>query len=191
MSEMLIKNFLIRKYALQKWWGMLSFVPKFFKKKFRQNMAGFTLLETIVAVGVIMVGLVAVLVLINSSLSYVSLIKDRLIAANLNSEGLEVARNIRDNNWLQNQAWNNGLTDGDYQVAYNSLSLNPYTDTELLIDASSGLYNYSNGSPSGFKRKVSIANLSSYELRVISAVTWQRKGINYTNSAEEHLFNWR
>lgn len=154
-------------------------------------MKGFTLLETIVAVGVIIIGLIAALVLINSSLFYVFLIKDRLAAAHLNSEGLEVARNIRDNNWLQNLAWNNGLSDGDYNIVYNSLSLSPYADAELLIDASSGLYNYSSGSPSGFKRKISIANLSSYELRIISAVTWQRKGINYTNSAEDHLFNWK
>ena len=154
-------------------------------------MTGFTLLETIVAVGVITVGLIAVLVLINGSLFYVSLIKDRLVAANLNSEGLEVVRNIRDNNWLQNLAWNNGLSDGDYNIVYNSLSLSSYADIELLIDASNGLYNYSSGSPSGFKRKISIANLSGYELQVISAITWQRKGINYTNSAEEHLFNWK
>ena len=153
-------------------------------------MMGFTLLETIVAVGVIMTGLVAVLALINGSLFYVSLIRDRLAAAYLNSEGLEVVRNIRDNNWLQNLAWNNGFSDEDYNVAYNSLSLGPYDDTELLID-SSGLYNYSSGSPSGFKRKISVANLSSYELRVISTVTWQRKGINYTNSVEGHLFNWK
>jgi len=30
MSEMLIKNFLIRKYALQKWWGMLNSLAKKF-----------------------------------------------------------------------------------------------------------------------------------------------------------------
>lgn len=159
--------------------------------KLNKNNKGFTLLETIVAVGVIMVGLIAVLVLINSSLFYVSLIKDRLVAANLNSESLEVVRNIRDNNWLQNLSWNNGLSNGDYNVAYNSLSLSPFANTELLIDASNGLYNYSNGSPSGFKRKISISNLSSYELRASSTVTWQRKGNNYTNSAEEHLFNWK
>ena len=159
--------------------------------KLNKNMAGFTLLETIVAIGVIMVGLIAVLVLINSSLSYISIIKDRLIAAYLNSEGLEVARNIRDNNWLQNLAWNNGLADGDYNITYSSLSLNSYADTELLIDATSGLYNYSGGNLSGFKRKISITNLSNYELRVIATVTWQRKGVNYTNSAEEHLFNWK
>ena len=160
-------------------------------EKLNKNNKGFTLLETIVAIGVIMVGLIAVLVLINGSLFYVSLIKDRLTVAYLNSEGLEVVRNIRDNNWLQNLAWNNSLSDGDYNIAYSSLSPSSYADTELLLDTSSGLYNYSSGSPSGFKRKISIVNLSSYELQVISAVTWQRKGINYTNSAEEHLFNWK
>ena len=138
-----------------------------------------------------MVGLVAALVLINSSLFYVSLIKDRLVAANLNSEGLELVRNIRDNNWLQNQVWINGLSDGDYNIAYNSLSLSPFANTELLIDVSNGLYNYSSGNSSGFKRKISISNLSSYELRIISMVTWQRKGVSYANSAEEHLFNWK
>ena len=160
-------------------------------EKLNKNNKGFTLLETIVAIGVIMVGLIAALVLINSSLFYVSLIKDRLVAANLNSEGLEVARNIRDNNWLQNLSWNNGLSNGDYNVAYNSLSLSPFADTELLINASNGLYNYSSGSSSGFKRRISVSNLSSYELRVISTVTWQRKGNSYTNSAEDHLFNWK
>ena len=160
-------------------------------RKLNKNNKGFTLLETIVAVGVIVVGLVAALVLINSSLFYVSLIKDRLVAANLNSEGLEVVRNIRDNNWLQNLSWNNSLSNGDYNVVYNSLTLSPFTDAKLLIDASNGLYNYSSGSPSDFKRKISISNLSSYELRIISTVTWQRKGVSYANSAEEHLFNWK
>lgn len=159
--------------------------------KLIQNNKGFTLLETIVAVGVIMIGLMAVLVLANNSLSFVSLIKDRLVAVNLTSEGLEVARNIRDNNWLQSLAWNSGLANGDYNITYNSLSLSPYADTELLVNTSNGLYNYTSGSPSGFKRKISIANLSVYELRIVATVTWQRKGVSYTSSAEEHLFNWK
>ena len=155
------------------------------------NSDGFTLIETIVAVGIIAMGFVAVLVLITTSVSYISNIQNRLTAANLAAEGIEVVRNIRDNNWLQNLAWDNGLSDGDYNIAYNSLSLNSYADTELLVDASNGLYNYSSGNSSGFKRKISISNLSSYEIQVISTVTWQRKGINYANSAEEHLFNWK
>ncbi|OGD24802.1 hypothetical protein A2819_00980 [Candidatus Azambacteria bacterium RIFCSPHIGHO2_01_FULL_40_24] len=152
---------------------------------------GFTLIETIVAVGVITIGLVSALTLISYSLFYVSNINDRLIAANLVAEGLEVVRNIRDNNWLQSLSWNNGLANGDYQVSYNSIALSPYSGNPLLFNASGGIYNYSSGTNTYYVRKVSISNISSYEMRVISTVTWQRRGVVYSNSAEDHLFNWK
>lgn len=154
-------------------------------------MKGFTLIETIVAVGIIVIGLVSVLTAITTSLFYVSNIGDRLIASNLTAEGLEVVRNIRDNNWLQGLSWNSGLADGDYQVSYNSTALSPYGGNPLLLDGASGLYNYSSGASTPYGRKISISNLSGYEIRVISTVTWQRRGITYSNSAESHLFNWR
>lgn len=162
-----------------------------FSFKFKQNAAGFTLIETIVAVGIIVIGLISALTLITNSLFYVSNIGDRLIAANLTAEGVEVARNIRDNNWLQNLSWNNGLTDGDYQVSYNSIALLPYNGNPLLFDSATGLYNYSSGASTSYVRKISVSNLSNYEIRVISTVTWQRRGITYSNSAESHLFNWK
>ncbi len=148
------------------------------------------MLETIVAVGLIMVGFVAVLVLITTSLFYISNIQDRLAAANLIAEGIEVVRNIRDNNWLQNRAWNSGLANGDYQTAYNSMSLSSYNGSPLLLN-SNGLYNYTSGATTSYVRKISIANLSNYEIRIIATVTWQRRGITYSSSAEDHLFNWK
>ena len=154
-------------------------------------MKGFTLLETIVAVGVIIIGLVSTLTLITNALFYVSNIQDRLVAVNLVEESIEVARNIRDNNWLQNLSWNNGLTDGSYQASYNSLSLSPYNGSPLLFDSTTGLYNYVAGITTNYVRQISVTNLSSYEIRVISTVTWQRRGVTYTSSAESHLFNWK
>ncbi len=159
-------------------------------EKLNKNNKGFTLLETIVAVGLIVVGLVAALVLITTSLFYVSNIQDRLAAANLTAEGIEVVRNIRDNNWLQNLVWNNGLADGDYQAAYDSMSLSLYSADPLLLD-SNGVYNYTSGETTSYVRKISILNLSNYEIRIVAAVTWQRRGITYSSSAEEHLFNWK
>lgn len=152
---------------------------------------GFTLIETIVAVGIIVIGLVSALTLITNSLFYVSNIGDRLIAANLTAEGLEVVRNIRDNNWIQNLSWNNGMPDGDYQASYNSTALSPYSGNPLLFDSGSGLYNYSSGAGTLYVRKISVSNLSSYEIRVVSTVTWQRRGVTYSNSAESHIFNWK
>lgn len=153
--------------------------------------SGFTLIETLVATGIIVVGLVSALTLINTSLFYVSNINDRLIAANLSAEGIELVRNIRDNNWLQDKDWNNGLADGDYQVAYDSTLPSSYIGNFLLLDSNTGLYNYSSGDPTYYLRKISISNLSIFEIRVISTVTWQRRGVAYTSSAEDHFFNWK
>jgi|SRR3989344_2217890 len=161
-------------------------------KRFSQS--GFTLMETIVAIGVIVVGLVSALTLVNTALFYVFNINDRLIATNLAAEGIEVVRNIRDSNWAQGGgiAWNSGLDDGDYQLGYRSTSLRRYgvTGNPLLID-DSGFYNYVSGSVTPYLRKISITNLSGYEIRITSTVEWGRRGVTYTSSAEEHLFNWK
>lgn len=153
--------------------------------------SGFTLLETIVAVSLILVGLTAVLTLLSQSLFFVPNLQNRLIAAHLAQEGLETVRGLRNNNWLQSLAWNNGLGDGDYNVSYDSLSLGGFVDTPLLFSSGTGLYNYSSGAPTIFKRKISIANLSAYEIRAVATVSWQSRGTTYQVSAEEHLFNWK
>lgn len=155
------------------------------------NNSGFTLLETIVAVGLIAIAFVASLNLMTTSFFYVSNIQDRLVAVNLTGEGNEIVRNIRDNNWLQGKAWNSGLADGDYQIAYDSTSLSPYSGNPLLFNSGAGLYNYTSGETTPYIRKISIANLSSYEIKIISTVTWQRRNNSYSISAEDHLFNWR
>ena len=160
------------------------------------KQAGFTLIETMVAISIIVIGLMSSLALITNSLSVFSNIQDRLIAANLAAEGIEVAHNIRDNNWLQSPGdtskWKLGLDNGDYSVVYNSLSLGLSSDVLLKLDSSSGIYSYaSGGNPTVFKRKISITNLSAYEMKIASIVTWQRKCGSYIISAEDHLFNWK
>lgn len=155
------------------------------------KMKGFTLIETIVAVGVVMIGLVSALGMITTALFYISNIQDRLVATNLAAEGIEIAKNIRDNNWLQSLPWNNGLSNGDYQASYNSTALASYSGAPILFDSGSGLYNYSSGANTPYVRKISVTNLSSYEIRVVSIVTWQIRSVAFSSSVETHLFNWK
>lgn len=154
-------------------------------------MNGFTLFETIVATGLILVGLVAALALITTSLFYASNIQDRLIAANLAAEGIEIVRNIRDNNWLKSISWNNGLTDGDYQVAYDSTALSAYSGQPFLFDSTANLYGYASGATTPYVRKISITNISANEIKVVSTITWRGRGVSYSNSAEDRLFDWK
>ncbi|MDD5342629.1 MAG: prepilin-type N-terminal cleavage/methylation domain-containing protein [Patescibacteria group bacterium] len=67
----------------------------------RHNQKGFSLLEVVVAIFVIMVGLVAGLVLIYSSTKAAGSSKSELLASNLAREVIEVVRNERDSNWLE------------------------------------------------------------------------------------------
>lgn len=91
----------------------------------RHNQEGMTLLETVAALFVILIGIVAALVLIISSSSAARKTEDRLVAANLAREGIEIARSIRDTNWLQIEggaaggphAWDDGLYSGTQYTA--------------------------------------------------------------------------
>ena len=62
---------------------------------------GFTLIEVMAAVAVLSIGLIGGLTAITKNLSIISGGEDRIIAANLAAEGIELVRNVRDTNWLQ------------------------------------------------------------------------------------------
>lgn len=64
------------------------------------NQKGQGLLETIVAIGVITVGLVGVFTLVIGNSNRQRENRDRLVGINLAREGVEVVRNLRDSNWL-------------------------------------------------------------------------------------------
>jgi len=89
------------------------------RAKAQKNNLGQGLLETIVALGIIVSGVVGMVSLTLSNQISSADSSERLIAANLAREGVEVARNIRDTNWLACEIaggvlgcndWDEGLT---------------------------------------------------------------------------------
>lgn len=89
---------------------------------FRQ---AFTILETIIAITVIGLVITAATQLTQSSLKIGRLTTNQFIAFHLAEEGLEIVRNMRDSNWLQNASWRSGLDDGLYGIAENSGNSGP------------------------------------------------------------------
>ena len=152
---------------------------------------GFTLIEALVALVILTTALGPALVLSSNISSTASVIQNNLIAANLSQEGLEVVRALRDANWYNGLPFDTGLADGSYRIEWSSNALialgpNPF----LKINA--GLYNYSSGTDTIFKRTVTITKINTEELRIISDVTWTERGNRARDvRAESHLFDWK
>lgn len=158
-------------------------------KTFQQE--GFTLIEAMIAIALIMIGLSGVFVLINRSLGFHNLAFHRLVAAQLAQEGIEIVRNLRDSNWLAGRAWNEGLNPGIYQIDYQSLQLTPYLDQNLLFDEENKVFTYEKGRSTPYKRKIEITQVSPDELKVIVTVFWKGVGgASFDLVVEDHLFNW-
>lgn len=155
---------------------------------------GFTLIEVIVSIGIISLVLVGVMLSISLSLSSAARVKNNLIAANLAQEGLEIVRNIRDKDWHSGGSFGASLANGNYLVDWNSQSLLSFSDSFLKKDAV-GLYNYSSGQDTIFKRKIiienSLQNPPTVEKTAKVEVSWQEKSGSKTIQAELRLFNWK
>jgi type II secretory pathway pseudopilin PulG len=152
---------------------------------------GFTLAESVIAITLIIIGIVGILNLINRSAGFANIASNRLIAANLGQEGIEIVRNIRDSNWVNQENWKDGLVgfcDGIFQLDYNQ-GLKCNTNSFLLFDEELG-YNHQEGKETIYKRRLEIAEITNAELRVKAIVSWQTRGGDFEIVVEDHLYNW-
>jgi type II secretory pathway pseudopilin PulG len=156
----------------------------------RSRKKGFILIESIVASAIIATAIVGILALLSISLRQAQIVKSQFIASMLALEGIEVVRAIRDENWINGRAWNEGLVPGDYQVQFDSTVLAPFSGNPLRFDPATGRYQYVSGENTEFVRRIIISNISADEIRVISRVSWQVRNVPFAIDAEDHLFNW-
>jgi len=69
-------------------------------KNKKSKEKGFSILESVLSVFLVALGLVAALSLLTAGLSQSLKNRDQFIASLLTQEGVEIVRNIRDNNWI-------------------------------------------------------------------------------------------
>ena len=162
-------------------------------------LRGFSLLEVIMAVFILIVGLVGAMTLFIKTTSSAAGGSSKLIAANLAQEGIEVVRNIRDLN-LGANGWDDWYSNpailGDYLVQYDGGKddgLRPFQDIPLNYESASGRYGYDFGAPTAFayKRKITLSKTSDSELKVVSRITWTEQRISHILIVEDRLWNWR
>ncbi|MFA7662349.1 MAG: prepilin-type N-terminal cleavage/methylation domain-containing protein [Patescibacteria group bacterium] len=180
-------------------------------KKYFKSQSGVTLIESLVAMMVITVGLVAILSLALSSLTRAKVSKEQIVATALVREGIEITRTIRDTNWLQDiGCWSVngcGLADDLYALDYtNASSLDEATrfsgdieefifldnDASILKENSESFYNHSSGDATIYRRVVQIEAGNITESKHIRCrVYWNARGKDFYVDAETILTNWR
>lgn len=155
-------------------------------------MKGFTLIETIIALAVITTGFLGVLSLLATTQASFSLIRDGLVAAAMTQEGIELTRNIRDNNWLARRSWTEGILQSGSCVDIDRATFWSCGDNALYFDEGRGVFTHSAvGEPTVFSRSMNANLVSQDELRIVTTVSWSRRGIPFSFAVEEHLFNWK
>lgn len=161
---------------------------------------GFTLLEGIVAIFLITLGIGGAYTLISQIISSVAISSQKLIAAYLAQEGIEVVRNIRDTNLLEGDTWDEGLNtaecqsgcEADYTFANQTDPFLPaFGAGRFLNIGGNGFYSYSAGTSTIFKRKITITKPQDDILEIRVQISWQERGRSHQLTAQENLYNWR
>jgi Tfp pilus assembly protein PilV len=168
---------------------------------------GFTLVETLVAVSVLVVAVAAPMTLAARSLLSAYYAKDQITAFYLAQEAIETVRNTRDQNLinrLNNGSsidWMSGIpgTTGQAFIVDardGSMDLCIGTCIRLNLNKIDGLYGYETGSDwqeSRFRRSVrvhQVAGMDQKEVVVSVQMEWHGSFGNRTFTISENLYDW-
>ena len=182
------------------------------KKRIKRNKSsGFTIIETMIAAVVISVGLIGVLTLCTVSMKLGKISLNRVIAANLAQEGIEVIRSMRENIWLNGDldpwddspfnvtsgcdkgivVWNPSFDEWTWNEKSESYYLNSSPQVGFYLDANSR-YIQGSGSPqTNFYRIIEIHDDLPNARRVVVKVKWEEGNKFYEIQTEDWLYNWK
>ena len=153
----------------------------------------FTLLELLVVIFILSISLGTMASAVAKMVSYSSFNKSKFIAVYLAQEGMELVRNIRDNNWLDGQNWLLGFPDCPSSSPASWCEVD-YNDNLLSINdrylKSDSYFNYNTGVATKFKRKIYLDKGVNQVLETVN-VSWFDNLGNHNYVLRERLYNWK
>lgn len=126
------------------------------------NNRGFTILELLAAIVVVSIGVLGAYSVAQKIFANTFVSANRLTAAYLAQEGVEIVRNTRDTNWIEGVDWKDGM-------------------------ASSG---WGATSIPNYERRITIT-FNDPELEVIVDVRWVARGDTGEITVQENLYDWK
>ncbi len=152
---------------------------------------GYFLVESMVAMTLLVIGFLGILALLSNSIALNRVVSDQFIANYLAMEGVEIVKNIINSNAIQGKPWNENINNGSFEVDYASSQVESDQKRRLLFDSTNGRYGYQSGTQTAFTRTIDIEFIGSDEVRVNSLVKWSGRGGSFEINLENHFFNWR
>lgn len=183
------------------------------KNKIIKNNLGFTLVESLVAVGILSLSVLATFSAVSNGLQYSGITKDQITAFYLIQEGMEYIKNTRDENALNNiggnsRTWLYGISENNSDPCYFDttcqLDVNSTgakltrcpgswgTCSVLRSDNTTGSYGYNNAwTATTFRREISLSAVAGNtdEMLITIQVSWVNRGTNYSLRVYQSLFN--
>lgn len=174
----------------------MFFINKKTKKKFTK---GFTLIETLVAISILLLSISAPLTIASKGLASSYFARDQVTAFYLAQDAVEYVRNTRDNNYHLGANWLNGFPDTSgalftVDTTDGTLTLCPAGGCATLdYNNATGFYSHddSGGDESVFTRSVSIQTINAQEVIVSVTISWSAGTFSRTFSVKENILNWQ
>lgn len=167
------------------------------KDKKQHSRRGFTLIETLVAIAILVTSIVGPLSIAAKGLAASLLARDQITAFYLAQEGVEYIRGMRDENILAGETWLVGLkpqcTGGQLCNIDSKEDLFIECDTEcpvLKYDEASGFYGTLSGEDSRFRRTIAMTEISSSEALIVVTIAWTSGLFPRSFSIREIITDW-
>lgn len=175
--------------------------PKTYKLK---PSRGFTLIETLVAISILMVAVASPLTISQKGLASAIYAKDQIIASYLAQDAIEYLRNVSDKNVALGVNWLSGVGGGidiqgqcassckvDTLGGANSISACSGETCRLLYDEPDHIYSYTSGSNSLFTRSVTVTEPVADEALIKVNISWMSKNTPRSLDFYTRIYNWR
>lgn len=185
---------------------------KYIKNK-KFSSKGFTLVETLVAISILVTVIVGVTAALQTAISSYIFSKNQIIAFYLAQEAFEQIRNTRDENIINGRHWLNGFSENPggpginpdpcYFGSYCTVNVLSTTNNYFIAcpgegscpvvrqNSSTGTYGYTGGWPATeFTREVVLEQISADEISINVVVDWSKGGVTRQFKAKENIFNW-
>ncbi|MCU0679878.1 MAG: hypothetical protein MUF50_01050 [Planctomycetes bacterium] len=162
------------------------------------NKPALTILEVMISIFLLVTVMTAILTLSLQSVRSQDSSRQELIARGLAQEGIELIRNVRDSNFLNNRTWNQDIAPGQYRIDYLSFAptaITSWSEANLQIMGSGlqqGFYLHNSSEANSiFSRVVTITSLGANSELINCEVRWTYRDKNNKYSEQTILYDWK